>query len=505
MRLSLATRIFIGYAAVLLTFGAVSLFSVTEMHRSQEEIRLVSEGYLHLSQTSAAIESYFKNHRREMERLSQEKNFDARRNGLHLAQLYFPPQMTQMLEQGRSQAQSVSEYAPSDDAAFFRDVEQKFADLEKRFTEYAASLEGAYKASARPEVDLDDVIDRLTLTQNQIGVTINLLRGSLESAILQRVGRAQERERRSGLTIIALSILAIAVGLLATAFAARSLRPIRTLTEGVSRIGRGDYSAQVGFKGDDEIAVLAREFDSMARSLKEREAQLLQAERLAAMGKVAAQISHEIRNPLSSIGLNTEMLEELLQQAKFPGEAERTEAKELLTKVSREVDRLTEITEEYLRLARLPAPALKKEDLNQVLRGVLDFSREELERSNVRVDPSFTEEPVFAQADEGQLRQVLLNLVRNGREAMAPMGGGKLTLSTRANNGHVEIEVSDTGPGLTEEAQSRLFEPFFSTKPGGTGLGLSLSRQIVQAHGGKLEVERAEAAGARFRITLPRA
>ena len=121
----------------------------------------------------------------------------------------------------------------------------------------------------------------------------------------------------------------------------------------------------------------------------------------------------------------------------------------------------------------------------------------------MQVKEAFTDEPMFAQADEGQLRQVLLNLVRNGREAMAAMGGGSLTLATRAVNGHVEIEVSDTGPGLTPEAVTRLFEPFFSTKPGGTGLGLSLSRQIVQAHGGKLEVERAPDAGARFRITLP--
>src|SRR5439155_903854 len=154
-----------------------------------------------------------------------------------------------------------------------------------------------------------------------------------------------------------------------------------TLTEGVSRIGRGDYSAQVGFKGDDEVAVLAREFDSMAKSLKEREAQLLQAERLAAFGRVAAQISHEVRNPLSSIGLNTEMLEEQLRAARFGSEAEANEARELLAKIAHEVDPLTEITEEYLRLARIPAPALKREDLNRLLKGVVDFSREELERS----------------------------------------------------------------------------------------------------------------------------
>src|SRR5690606_33772635 len=122
-----------------------------------------------------------------------------------------------------------------------------------------------------------------------------------ESRILDRVAQAQERERRTGAIIIVLSVLAILVGLAATAVAARALRPVQNLIEGVSRIGRGDYSAKLGFEGQDEIAQLSREFDKMAAALKEREAQLLQAERLAAMGRVAAQISHEVRNPLSSI------------------------------------------------------------------------------------------------------------------------------------------------------------------------------------------------------------
>ncbi|MBK7863337.1 MAG: HAMP domain-containing protein [Archangiaceae bacterium] len=509
MRLSLATRIFLGYAAVLIAFGAVSLFAVTEMRKTQEEMRLVAQGYLHLSQIASDIEGYFTSQQREITRLPEEKNPEARRLSISLARQYFEKTMSSKLSDAQQRAREAAQLVSSEsEAAFVREVSARLRGLEGSMDRYIEAREEAFKVLeiTTPDPELaKDKVDRVIILQNQLTSAVRLLHASLETRILDRVAQAQARERLTGALIIALSVLAILVGLLATAVAARALRPVQTLIQGVSRVGRGDYSAQLGFEGQDEIAQLSREFDQMAKSLKEREAQLLQAERLAAMGRVAAQISHEVRNPLSSIGLNAEMIDELLQTAKFRTEAEAKEARELLAKVSREVDRLTEITEEYLRLARLPAPALKREDLNQVLRGVVDFSREELERSNVKVAEALSVDPVFAQADEGQLKQVLLNLVRNGREAMAEMGGGQLTLATRAQNGHVEIEVADTGPGLTAEATRRLFEPFFSTKPGGTGLGLSLSRQIVQAHGGRLEVEAAPHAGARFLITLPSA
>ena len=125
--------------------------------------------------------------------------------------------------------------------------------------------------------------------QDSIGQDIRRLHASLETRIRQRVEESERRERTTGVLIIALSVLAIAVELLATGWSFRTLRPVKTLIEGVSRIGQGDYSAQLGVRGDDEISLLAREFDAMARSLREREAQLkekqealLRAEQLAA-------------------------------------------------------------------------------------------------------------------------------------------------------------------------------------------------------------------------------
>jgi two-component system NtrC family sensor kinase len=511
MRLSLATRIFVGYAVVLVTFGTVALFSVSELHRNQVEIRLVSEGYLTLSQTAAAIETFHKNQAHDTERLRDEPNVDTRRAWIRLARLYFPGLMAEKVKAGAATARKVLEFAPESEKPFVEDVAKKFDELDARYVEYEASAESAFLLLESPTPDraaANDRLDRLQQLENALGASIRLLRGSLEARILERVHIAQERERRTGTAIIALSVLAILVGVLATGIAARSLRPVRTLTEGVSKISRGDYTATLGVSGQDEIAVLAREFDAMARSLREREAllvqkqeELLRAERLAAVGKVSAQVAHEIRNPLSSIGLNVEMLQDQLAAASFAGEAERKEANELLTSVTREVDHLTEITEDYLRLARLPAPTLRAENVVDLVDGVLSFSSQELERAGVKVVRQMNG-AVPVMADGGQLKQVLHNLVRNAREAMG--GGGTLTVSASSGEQGVQVRVSDTGSGLTEEARKRLFEPFFSTKRGGTGLGLSLSRQIVLAHGGTLEAAPSEGPGTSFVITLPR-
>lgn len=513
MRLSLATRIFLAFAVVLVTFGAVSLFSIRELHRNQLDIRLLSEGYLLLSQEAAAIETFHKNHENDTRRLRQEQSVETRRMIVGLARLYFPGLMAEKLSASKALAERVLTFTPESDAPFVQEVAGKLAELQRRYGEYPAEAEAVFKLLEAGTASGDEIearFDRLQQTQNALGVSIRLLHGALESRIVERAHATQERERRAGVAIIVLAVVAIGVGLLAIAFAARALRPVRTLTEGVSRIRQGDYSARLGLTGDDEIAVLAREFDALARSLKEREEQLQQkqqelvrAERLAAVGRVAAQIAHEVRNPLSSIGLNVEMLEEQLGQASFRDASASSETRALLRAITGEVDRLTEVTEEHLKLARQRPPSLAPEDVGAVLERVIAFSRGELERAGVAVAVERASGTLVAPVDEGQLRQVLLNLVRNAREAMPK--GGTLTLAARVVDKEIVLEVRDTGSGVPAEAREKIFEPLFSTKQGGTGLGLSLSRQIIEAHHGSLTVADAAGGGSIFTIRLPSA
>ncbi len=513
MKLSLATRIFLGYAVVLVTFGAVSLFSVAELHRNQQEIRLVSQGYLQLSQDAAALETFHTNQGKDTERLLDEQSVETRRALIQLARLYFPPLMSRRLATARAKAREILTFAPAGEVPFVSELETRFGELETQYAAHGRAAEAVFTALAAEAPDRTRVAEataELREREAHIGRELRVLRAALDNRIRSRVDRAEERERRTGLAIITLSLVAIGVGLGATLLSARTLRPVRTLIEGVSRIGRGDYSAQLGVQGADEVAVLAREFDAMARSLQARESQLkaqaealARAEQLAAVGRISAQVAHEVRNPLSSIGLNVEMLGDALARASFGTEEEAREARDLLAAVTREVDRLTEVTEQYLRMARPPKPTLVAEDVTAVLGGVLDFSREELDRAGVEVVRRFAPDTPQVLADEGQLRQVFLNLVRNSREAMPE--GGRLTVSTREVEREVEITLQDTGRGMAEAVRERLFEPFFSTKEGGTGLGLSVSQQILHAHGGTLSCQSLPGQGATFVLRLPRA
>jgi signal transduction histidine kinase/HAMP domain-containing protein len=228
----------------------------------------------------------------------------------------------------------------------------------------------------------------------------------------------------------------------------------------------------------------------------EARARALHAERLAAIGKMAAHVTHEIRNPLSSIQLNVELLEETLQGG------DRAEATRLLTAIGREVSRLADVSEEYLRVARLPSPRPMTIDLVELVRDVASFSKPEMERARVEIDMRVPDEPVKVAIDEAQVRQALVNILRNAREAMED--GGRISITVTADEAEATLDVADQGPGIPEDVRMRIFDPFFTTKATGTGLGLPLTKQIVEAHGGSITCERVEPHGTRFRLVFSR-
>jgi signal transduction histidine kinase len=254
-----------------------------------------------------------------------------------------------------------------------------------------------------------------------------------------------------------------------------------------------------------EVLIVAEDVSDELRT----KARLIQSERLAAIGRMAAHVTHEVRNPLSSIGLNVELLEEELV-----GKA-GAEAGELLRAIHREIEHLTAITEEYLRVARLPNPQLEPEHLGDITRSIVEFLRPEFAAAGIALEIDVPAGLPLIALDEGQIRQVLINLLKNAREAMP--GGGRvrvqLAVVDKSNapalrggahiEGGVVIRVRDEGPGISDDQRLRMFDLFYTTKAGGTGLGLPLSQQIVVAHGGVIRCDSAPGAGTVFELCFP--
>jgi signal transduction histidine kinase len=276
------------------------------------------------------------------------------------------------------------------------------------------------------------------------------------------------------------------------------LAPLTAVTDRAKAVARGDLTPRSVVATPDEIGELATTFEGMVAAIQRARSELVHAERLATIGKMAAHITHEIRNPLSSIGLNIELLEE--EVAASGGDRESAQ---LVAAIKGEVERLSRIAEQYLSVARRPRPRLERERVEDLVGEMLAFVRPELDRAGVvsRLDA----EPDLPEVDldESQLRQALLNLIRNAREAMPK--GGELAISvTRVDSG-VEIRIDDTGTGVPEDVRAAIFDPFFTTKQRGTGLGLAVTREIIEAHAGVISCEPREQKGTRFRILLPAA
>ncbi len=239
----------------------------------------------------------------------------------------------------------------------------------------------------------------------------------------------------------------------------------------------------------------AAERDRALRELESTVDSLRQADRLAALGTLAAGMAHEIKNPLGAISGAVEILEQDVP----PGHPRR----EFFEILREEVRRLTAITAKYLEYAKPRVPDLRPTDVNAAARGAVELVSKSASSSKVRIETRLDPDLPAAMADPLQIHQALVNLLLNGAQAMP--GGGVLEVETAAVPAGIEIRVRDHGAGLAADARARLFEPFFTTRPGGTGLGLAMSRRIAEAHGGALEGNDAEGGGAVFRLRVPRA
>ena len=231
---------------------------------------------------------------------------------------------------------------------------------------------------------------------------------------------------------------------------------------------------------------------------KKLEQQLLHSERLATIGEMSAKVAHEIRNPLSSISLNTELLYDEISKGNVE---EKSDAENLIQSILNEVDTLTEMSDVYLRFARFPRLDTKPASVNTILIELSKFFNKERVQRGITLKESYAPDLPLILLDANQIKQAFLNILKNSFEAMPE--GGKLSISTRLKDNCIEVWITDTGSGISKEDIQRVFDPFYSVKADGTGLGLALTMKTVEGHHGEIICKSTIGKGTTIVISFP--
>ena len=521
---SLRARVIAGYLLMLALFAIVFVTVLVQLQRLQSDLQLLSDGYLPLAQELAGVSSWSPDQSSAasaVDRLYRERRVDAwifKRIEGHLTRSH--EIATGML------AVDISE----DDRAALRfvsaqlDLALDVADaLQDNHALFVQAVERAVAESLEEEPDFTEarrIVPELQDLERQLDINLRIL----NKRLARRVSRVVERTRRTqsdaAVVAAAVSAVAFAVGLLLLLATHFALRPIRRLITGAERIRAGRFDERVPEESRDEIGRLAQAFNAMAASVEERERSLeqrgrqledaladlrasqdrmIRSERLAAIGHLAAQIAHEVRNPLNALGLNADALGDEIRDGNV------TDAEELLAAIRGEIRRLTSITESYLEVGRLPRLKMERQPLGPTLDEIVRFQREDMELQGVTVAVDIADDLPDVLLDADQLRQALLNILRNASEALVAEGGGTVTITAATDAGHALITIRDDGPGMDAEHVARIFDPFFSTKAAGSGLGLPLTQQVIVEHRGRITCISQPGEGTTFSIRLPAA
>jgi len=491
---TLSARILLGFAALTITFGIIAATVVVNMREVEREIHLLRVGYVPLAplpkelqhsqeELSKYLNEGFEDDPHLLVSTRNHRDFALRRLQTVLAQTEKTPDLPEHeFDVTRHHVDTIQ------------------SEIDATTPYYAHLNKFRPRTDGDPTPEQQESLNRLRNAEKQILLDATELGGTLNRRVQTKTSLLEDNEHKLRVYTIYFGVTAVLLGLFITIWVVFELRPLHQLRAAARQVAAGDYGVRIRERGPTEVKDLARELNSMARAVEERERELVRSERLAAIGKMAAMITHEVRNPLSSIGLNTELLEEELGDDK-----ESSDARELCRSIHREVDRLTAITEEYLSFARLPKPKVAPEAVNAIADQLASFVREDLAVKKVELVLELGAGEPTALVDASQLRQCLINLVRNASEAVIAKGGGRVTLRTKKADSRVVIEVEDEGVGIAPDVLERLFDPFFSTKEGGSGLGLALTQQIVKDHGGDLAVASTLGRGTTFTVSVPAA
>jgi signal transduction histidine kinase len=296
--------------------------------------------------------------------------------------------------------------------------------------------------------------------------------------------------------LLALGLTAVLAGSLLVFLISHTFtRPLENLVAGVRALEQGDYAYPLQVRGEDEVAEVTGTFDRMRKNLQKTHRELLDAERLATIGRMASSISHDLRHSLAAVMANAEFL---CESNLTPGQRE-----DLYAEIRIAVNQMTDLIESLLEFSRTreslrPSYGDVRSAVDRAVQGVK--AHPEFQHIRVRISGEGSTEGWF---DFKKLERVFLNLLLNACEVV-PAESGKIDIGLRRKGESLEIRIADNGPGIADEVRDRLFEPFVSHgKENGTGMGLTVVQKILQDHGGDVAVEKTSSSGTTFRVTVP--
>ena len=296
--------------------------------------------------------------------------------------------------------------------------------------------------------------------------------------------------------LLALGLTAVLAGSLLVFLISHTFtRPLENLVAGVRALEQGDYAYPLQVRGGDEVAEVTGTFDRMRKNLQKTQRELLDAERLATIGRMASSISHDLRHSLAAVMANAEFL---CESNLTPGQRE-----DLYAEIRIAVAQMTDLIDSLLEFSRTreslhPSYGDIRSALDRAVQGVK--AHPEFQRIRIRISGEGSTEGWF---DFKKLERAFLNLLLNACEVV-PAGSGKIDIELRRKGESLEIRIEDNGPGIADAVRDRLFEPFVSHgKENGTGMGLTVVQKILQDHGGDVAVEQTSASGTTFRLKIP--
>lgn len=503
--LSIRTKILGGYSFVIVLFFAIILNIIVSQRDIQDKLRLVNEDYI----PKLTIVNTLGNYAHLEDSFSVEKIIENRSNNLLLqtVSISHPKLLENKLSRFKSSVERSRQRVSNPRGDRFLDLILKSAkSVGNKHSEYVKETKkiislvkkGDIKSARSCETSLEN-------NKRILKSEINLLRRRLDNTIRSWIFQVSISQKRTAIITAVLSLLAIIIAGAITLFALFTLAPIKRLIKGVQKISQGDYDFRFDIKSGGEVKMLADEFNSMSRSilernnrLREQQKKLIQSERMAVVGRMASHITHEIKNPLNSMSLNSELLEDEIKElisGKDPGEAF-----DLIKSIRKEIGRLSVISDEYLSYSRLPKGENDRIEINAFLKEITSFLRKEIESGNIELDMQLAEDLPSVVADTSQLKKAIMNILKNAIEAIT--GGGTINVRTSMVDGRISITISDSGEGIAPDIIDNIFDPFFSTKEKGSGLGLPLTQKIINEQGGEITCKSKPGKGTTFRIYM---